>query len=178
MLKLFTNKNKKKQQNKAAFSIVEVITILLIIAIGMAGILTLITQSIRGQNLNKNTLVAYNLAQEGVELIRSVRDNNWKNGLAWDNNLANGRYIMDYTWATPLAIQARASEILAGSLFIDVDGFYHVIQDSLLPEGSYSRVILLNHEGDDKIKIRVNVYWYDRGRLNSYSLETDIYDWL
>lgn len=64
------------KKNKG-FSLLEVIIGIFIVSLAMVGILSLIIQNIQVQNINKNDLVAIQLAQEGVELVRRTRDNNW-----------------------------------------------------------------------------------------------------
>lgn len=169
-----------KQKNKAGFSIIEVITVLLIVSIGLGGTITLIIQSIQGQNMNKQHLVAYQLAQEGVELIRSRRDNNWLGSYNWDESLDDGAYFMDYTLPEPYSTSPYSNQIGAGRLLLDGNGFYVSSPTSDLPEGQYSRVISLAHTGENgnKITVRVTIYWLDRGQLNSYELENDLYNWL
>jgi len=175
--------NFRRHKNKAGFSLVEIITVLLVISIGMAGTLALITQSVQGQNLNKNTLVAYQLAQEGVELIRFVRDNNWRKAQSWDTSLSDGNYYMDYTNDAPTLMPSLTfnGRLSAGRLVLDdATGFYISSPTGVaLPENQYSRVISLAKDSvnPQKMNIKIGVYWYDRGRLNSYLLETDLYDW-
>lgn len=171
---------RNRQKNRPGFSLVEVITVLLVISIGMMGILNLIVQSIKSQHLNEYTLTAYQLAQEGVELIRARRDNNWRSSLVWNDSLADGAYYMDYTLSAPVSTNGYPNQFGAGRLLTNDDGLYYSSPVSSLPEGQYSRIISLANlnDGDgERIKVRVNVYWYDRGQLNSYSLETDLYNW-
>ncbi|MFC1623253.1 hypothetical protein ACFL2R_01470 [Patescibacteria group bacterium] len=43
---------------------------------------------------DKNSVIASNLSQEGVELVRNVRDNNWATG-AFDQDISSGNFIID-----------------------------------------------------------------------------------
>lgn len=169
----------KRQKNKPGFSLVEVITVLLVISIGMAGVLNLIIQSVQSQQINKHTLTAYQLAQEGIELIRSRRDNNWAGGFNWNESLDSGAFFMDYTSPEPQPTAPYPNQIAAGRLILDSEGFYSSSPTTFLPDGQYSRIISLANSTDDgeKVKVRVSIYWYDRGQLNSYSLEADLYNW-
>ncbi|MFZ4631737.1 MAG: type IV pilus modification PilV family protein [Patescibacteria group bacterium] len=180
MLRKFFIKNKKNNLacNKSAFTLVEVITVLLVISIGMTGVMSLIVQNIKSQSINKNTLVAYQLAQEGIELIRKVRDTNWLTGTGagkWKKNLSAGNYYMDYESTIPVSATTKAS----GRLSQDDDGMYYSDPISDLPEGFFSRIINISYpNGSDKnMLVRSNVYWTDRGKNYSYSLEAELYDW-
>jgi prepilin-type N-terminal cleavage/methylation domain-containing protein len=67
----------KKQKNvRKGFSIVEVLLAAAVLTVGLAAALGLIASSIRDMAENRDAVIASELAQEGVELIRNVRDNN------------------------------------------------------------------------------------------------------
>ncbi len=56
---------------------IEVIMALFVISLGAATATTLIVNSLRSNIFSRDTLVALNLAVEGVEGIRDIRDTNW-----------------------------------------------------------------------------------------------------
>ena len=60
---------------------------LALIIAATVGPLTLATRGIFSTRFSRSKLVALNLAQEGVELIRSYRDNNILAGQPWDNSI-------------------------------------------------------------------------------------------
>lgn len=164
--------------NKPAFSMIEIIIVLLVVSIGMTGIMSLIVQNIQSQSISKKTLIAYQLAQEGVELIRQVRDTNWRNGSGaanWRLNLDTGEYYMDYL--TPLPIPA--SDTSDGKLSQDVDGMYYAHPGTPLTEGDFSRIITIAYPNgvDAKMKVNSTVYWVDRGNQYFYTIEAELYDW-
>jgi prepilin-type N-terminal cleavage/methylation domain-containing protein len=168
-------KNKQIQttsQMKPGFTLIEVITVLLVISIGMVGVLSLIVQNISSQSINKNTLIAYNLAQEGVELIRQVRDTNWMMSRPWRTSLASGVYYMDYTYAVPVVAATQS----AGSLSQDSSGMYYSTPNSAAKAGAFTRIITLADHGDGLL-VTANIYWLDHSKNNLYSLETELYDW-
>lgn len=63
--------------NKRAETLAEVLIALSVISMGAAGTSTLVTMSIKANGQSEERIVAYNLAREGVEAIRNVRDTNW-----------------------------------------------------------------------------------------------------
>lgn len=169
-------KTKYKTDNRPGFTLIEVITVLLVVSLGMVGVLSLITQNIQSQSLNKDTLIAYQLAQEGIEMIRGVRDTNWRNGRSWRTNLASGDYYMDYLDFTPHPAVVRAD----GNLNQDSLGFYYNASSNPslpLPANYFSRIISLTDASDGGLVVRANIYWTDHGRDYVYSLETLLYDW-
>ena len=46
--------------------------------------------------LSSNSVMASHLAEEGIELVRAVRDTNSNNGQAWDAGLVDGDYLASY----------------------------------------------------------------------------------
>lgn len=173
MIDIAPAKNKKSRLEKSAFTLVEVITVLLVISLGMVGTLSLISQNIQSQSLNEKTLIAYQLAQEGVEMIRCVRDTNWINGDDWRTSMAsNEYYYMDYANSAPTIAPTTAD----GNLSQDIDGMYYSTPG--IAGSGFSRVISINGEPEsEEMSVIVNVYWTDHGRNSTYSLETKLYDW-
>ncbi len=64
--------------------LMEVLVSLFILSLGLTGGATLIIMSITSNQINKNRVIATNLAQEGIEGIRNIRDTNW---LTYSSNL-------------------------------------------------------------------------------------------
>jgi hypothetical protein len=50
----------------------------------MASIFMVISSSINVNSLNKNIIIASNLASEQIEIIRNIRDNNYANFRKWN----------------------------------------------------------------------------------------------
>ena len=81
---------------KKGFSLIEILVVFFIVSVSLLGVLSLLIQNIQVQSINKNNLIASSLSQEGVELIRQVRDSNWRDGLPFETSLADGSYQIDY----------------------------------------------------------------------------------
>lgn len=74
----------KKNLNIYWFSIIEVMIAIFIFAMGMASIFMVISSSMSVDNLNKNQIIASNLAREEIELIRNIRDSNYTTYHKWN----------------------------------------------------------------------------------------------
>lgn len=77
----------KKQKDflrKRGFSIIEVLLASFLLAVGLAGTVALVAGSMRHSNESRDVVIASQLAQEGVELVRNVRDNNFLQQLTSD----------------------------------------------------------------------------------------------
>ncbi len=62
------------------FTIVEVMTAVTILVVGVLAIISIATYSNSVANLNAQRLVAAHLAEEGIELVRNIRDTNYVSG--------------------------------------------------------------------------------------------------
>ncbi len=168
-IKLINNLRFRKP--KPAFTLVEVVAVLFVIAVGLIGVLSLIVQNIQSQNINKNSISAYQLAQEGLELIRNVRDDNWRAGEAWNRNLNPGFYFMDYRNNFPLP-QTSPEDVI---LYQDIEGFF--IHEPGEARTVFQRTIEIQNINSYSIRVFSRVSWTDRDRTFNYELETLLYDW-
>lgn len=65
------------QKTKAGETLLEVMIAIVVVMIGSATATSLIISAIKANVFNKDLLTALNLAQEGIEYMRNVRDTNW-----------------------------------------------------------------------------------------------------
>lgn len=64
------------KRNNSGFTLIETLVAVLVLVLGLLGPLALAAQSISAGRLSRNRLIAANLAQEGIELVRNLRDEN------------------------------------------------------------------------------------------------------
>ena len=79
-----------KKQNKNGFSLIEIIFSIGIITVGLVSILSLFNYNIKNGIRNKNKLVAVYLAEEQIEVVRQLRDSNWRidlPGITWETGI-------------------------------------------------------------------------------------------
>ena len=70
-------KNKNLLKDKRAFGLVELIMSMTILAIALVALMNLMTHLIAAAKINQDRIIALNLAREGIEIVRNVRDTNW-----------------------------------------------------------------------------------------------------
>lgn len=93
--------------SQKGFTLIEILAVIFIIAVGVTGVFALVQTTTSSSRLVSYQLTATYLAQEGVELVRSVRDTNWledrytPEDVSWDEDLAESlsdeKYQLDYT---------------------------------------------------------------------------------
>lgn len=94
-----------KTTHKKAFTLPEVIISISVMVMVIMSSTNLIVSIIRNNTQNQNTLIAYGLAQEGLEGIRNIRDSDWLLGADFSGNL-NGKAVWGLTFPT-VVDQAR-----------------------------------------------------------------------
>ena len=90
-----------RQHHRSGFSLVETLVAVALIFAAMAGPVTLIAHLLFSASFSRNDLVAHTLAQEAIELVRAVRDNNkmcqsFGNPILWYRNPADGVALDGY----------------------------------------------------------------------------------
>jgi len=66
---------KNKKTAKRGFSLIEVLLALLVLSIGLVAVSILMSGNIKNFQNTKNQIIASQLAQEGIELVRNLKDN-------------------------------------------------------------------------------------------------------
>ncbi|MDD3793757.1 MAG: prepilin-type N-terminal cleavage/methylation domain-containing protein [Candidatus Gracilibacteria bacterium] len=65
-------------KNKKAFSMIEILVGILIFTMGVVSVYSMIITTLSLNDYNKNYIIAANLAREQLELVRNIRDSNYK----------------------------------------------------------------------------------------------------
>ncbi len=158
-----------------AFSVFEMIITIAIISIGLLGLISLNTQNIKVEYVNKNSLIASMLAQEGLELVRNKRDNNWWSlSPQWSSGLVgDGDYIIDYAGVLDDTVDSINDN--SAKLYLDANGFYvhNSVGTTLTP---FSRLITVE-DHTDYIIVTSQVKWTSGGNTHTYTAQTYLYDW-
>ncbi len=74
----------KNTFNEKGSIMMQVLVSLFILSLGLAGALAVIIAAMESNQTNQKRMIATNLAQEGLEAVRSIRDTNW---LTYSSNL-------------------------------------------------------------------------------------------
>ncbi|MDD3151075.1 MAG: hypothetical protein PHV68_09640 [Candidatus Gastranaerophilales bacterium] len=162
--------------NNSGISILEVIVAMMIITMGMVGVLSLVIQNVEAQYINKNVLMASGLAQEGLELVRNVRDLNWLTpGNTWNQDMiGDGTYVIDYGGLSSLNTVINSIDEAGARLYVDSSGLYtHTI--TATPTNFY-RLITVIDQGD-YLDVKCAIRWKDGTQNHDYTAKTYLYNW-
>jgi prepilin-type N-terminal cleavage/methylation domain-containing protein len=83
--------NRKLLKSEEGFTLLETLIALSVIVVGALGVFALLNSTLITARTNKELIVSVNLAREGLEIVRSIRDSSSLGFAA----LANGDWIVD-----------------------------------------------------------------------------------
>lgn len=155
-------------ESKKGFTLIELLITILVFTTGILGIYLVIQRLFASADYAKERVIAIYLAQEGVEIVRNIRDSNWLENTTWDDGLPSG---------SNFGVQYNRNHLLSGYgdkfLKIDNNGFYNYFSGQ---ETKFKRKINIQKIDDHTLKIKVEVSWSER--FSPVILEAKIYDWL
>ncbi len=108
-----------RRSRERGFTLIELLVAMAVITIGVTGALSLLIHSIASAQAVRNEVIGANLAQEALESMHNIRDQNVAGGRAWSDGLTVGQVFR---------VEAFQGGLLArddgATLNIDADGFY------------------------------------------------------
>jgi len=148
------------------FTLIEILIAISVMTIGIVGIYTIVPNIIAVTGANTDKFIASQLAREGIELVRNIRDTNWLKGLSWDNGLTGcveGCEI-DYN-------DSSLSPFMDRNLKVDTDGFYNYQNGT---DTKFKRKIIITPNGD-VLNVKVQIVWSGKG--SPYETLENLYNW-
>ena len=183
--------NRKDKKLLFGQSLLEMVFAIGILLIVVAAILALATANVVGQKESEFQVIANNLAREGIEAVRNIRDSNWLAGEQWDQGLAPGNQAVaefisaDNLWRLEFSCDNKL-------LYLDSGIYSHQANGNL---SVYSRCLTLKDicqaadgseaikdscsSGEQKVGLKViaTIEWSERGRNRVVTLEDLLYQW-
>lgn len=158
-------------KNKSGFTLIEVIISVLIISMVATGILYVISLSLNSATRVNNNLIAAGLAQEGLEVVRGIRDRDWHLGNSFGASLPNGTYL----------IEARDQALNPfGDTFLkkDGNGFYNYISGT---DTIFKRKIIIENSSQNPATVekvvKVEVSWREKSGPQMIQAELRLFNW-
>lgn len=109
-------------RDKKGFTLLETLIALAVVTVGALAVFALMNRTLLTTERNRQSIVTVNLAREGLELVRSIRDSSASGFLA----LENGNWIIDSQDTYNLATLADTSQVenCTNCLLYITDGQY------------------------------------------------------
>jgi len=159
----------------------EAIAAIFVITAGLVGVLSLVSQTIASSTFSKDKLIAAYLAQEGIEIVRNIRDTNWiQNAPSWNTGLVppsidcSSGCQADYTDQT-------LSGFTGNPLNIDnVTGYYGYGVGNAT---KFTRRITISEPATLPcpvgicLNVKVEVFWQEKGVQHKVEAQENLYNW-
>ncbi|HOW13147.1 MAG TPA: prepilin-type N-terminal cleavage/methylation domain-containing protein [Candidatus Pacearchaeota archaeon] len=172
--------NFKKNKNKG-FTFIELMIVIFIMTVGITSIYTSITRIISSTTYSTLNLTANYLAQEGIEIVKSIRDSNFLDynyiitgtSTSWKEGLSPGDYEADYNDYFLYSLQDNESR------FLKVDeGDFFSYADNAFSVSPFKRKITIteNPNNENVLNVSVTVYWTEKGKTNETTVSENLYN--
>ena len=170
---------KKKQK---AFTLVEVLIAISILTIGILSGFILITKVLYNTAVIQDRLTASFLTQEGIELVRQVRDSNFlqiMNGesVEWKDGLADGSYTIESKAGSEQPITLTSVDTGEGSNFRYNDDT-KIYNYTIGEPTTFNREIKITTINDDEIRVESIMKWKTRTIDFNLTVEDHLSNWL
>ena len=158
------------------FTLIEVLAAMFIMVMGALGVFGLISRTVAFNSSVNSQLIASYLTQEGLEIVRNIRDANFLKihkipGWAgqWNDGLTScaAGCGADYNDS---ALGSFQNTFLKFS-----NGFYTYDAGT---DTIFTRKITIDSATTDLLKIAVDVSWQDKGNTRTVRGATELYNWL
>lgn len=154
---------------RSAFSLIETIIAITVIALVITASATLTQGSLRISRTTMSQLIATHLAEQGLEIVRNVRDSNWLQNRKWRDQFATpGMYIIS-SGGTPYHMELISSDAAAESISLTKSEKFHRYLDVTdLPDGSVrivSTVTYSDNTGPKKTALTMELTNWKKGPL-------------
>ena len=171
----------KKQIKKTSrgFTILELMVTIFVIAVALVGGMTALQKTTALTSASSNRLIAAYMAQEGLEIIRNIRDGNWleNNDLLIPWNYGFGECedgcIVDYR---VLGNEGPSQASFQERELIKFDSSLGY-QNKKGNETKFKRKITIKSKDNDILNVLVEVAWSEKGGSNSFSAQENLYNW-
>jgi len=150
---------------------IELIIAVFIIMIASSGAFAILHKILSSTSFYSSTIVASSLAQEGLEIVRNIRDTNWLQ----EENWATGLVSCSSPNFCETDYNANALTPVSELRFLTIDsqGFYSYGGEK---ETKFKRGIIIN-VSDEKMDIQVLVRWNEAGRDQEVSVQGQLWNW-
>lgn len=180
---------RKSAVGSRAFTLIESLVAISLLTVAIVAPMSLVTQSLSAAIYSRDQVTAYNLAQEGIEALRTVRDGNVLANALY----SEGRNLLDgIPIGVPFTIDARKSTaasaiaVCSGTCVpLQTDGTLYGYESGWVNTyftrtlyAAYAGPSSINN-GRDAIRVSVTVAWRtSNGQTRSFTIYENMYRWV
>ncbi|MDB5194040.1 MAG: seg [Parcubacteria group bacterium] len=178
MIMIRTHNNSTK-----GFTIIETLVAVAILIVAVTGAFSAAQTGLSSAIFSKNEVIAFYLAQEGVENIRNIRDENGLKGQAWLTDIANvpadpcyfGKACITDSITNTISPCSGGASTCPVVLEDPVNGFYGY--NSSWAATPFTRSIVLTQINANEVSILVTVTWSKGIVARNFHVRENILNW-
>lgn len=177
----------KNIEKSAGFTLIELVVSIFILVVAIIGIYNSFSTIVILTSGASSRFTAAYLAQEGIEIVRNMRDNNWLNSETWSNGLLGCENGCEADYKTDTLMSANAGLTPFGDTYLKIKNdpditknvFYSYNSSSSFTATKFKRKITItpNATNQDVLKVSVLVTWMEKDEPFSITVEEYLYDW-
>jgi type II secretory pathway pseudopilin PulG len=158
---------------KNSFTLLEAIFAISILIFTLTGSFALISRLLGFSPQIQSKLIASYLAQEGIEIVRNIRDTNWIQNQSWLTNLSTTTSAkLDYlSNSFPDSINC----VIGDNDPLNFNGNYYTCRAGTPTK--FKRKITLTQISPDEIEVLVEVSWQEKGTIQKVRVKEHLYNW-
>lgn len=156
------------------FTLLEVIGAIFVISVGIIGIFSLTIQTMSLLDISSDRLIAVYLAQEGIEVVRNIRDANLLKGEDWDKDIdEESSYKLDFE---SLRFPDNRCNLAIGNYlkYASAKRAYNCWRGTIT---KFKRQITVTKPNDYTLNVVVKVEWFSKNRNHQITAQENLYDW-
>jgi Tfp pilus assembly protein PilV len=156
------------------YTLIEALVSFLLLVVAITPAILLATSSVNVASAIQNNIIAANLAQEGVEVIRAIRDTNWLNDDPFDTDIYAGpgadQYEVQWDSLMPSVYSAPGR-------FITLTGEGLYSYDLAGTQTIFKRKVTITKPSAVELQVISEVTWRDRRGSKNVAVEEHLFDW-
>jgi type II secretion system protein I len=181
---------KFKKKYSAGFTLIELLVAISILSISILAAYTAVSNNIKGQTFAEDQVIAYYLADEGIESIRNIRDQNnianivnQSNGssqVSWLSGISSACVGTSCSVDSPLLKIAACPGDSTTCPYLNMNttsGLYGYTASSGWVTTQFKRGISVQIISGTEIKVMCTVSWVTNGVPKSYVLSENMLEW-
>jgi len=182
-------------QDSKGFTLIELLITISVVSVGIVGALVAIQQGIVAIDYTKDRLIGAMLAQEGVEILKNIRDtnlleNNYSGATQWDSGFSiagiGGILELEVEYSDAFSADPSLDQLgcSPGCDFVSTQLRYLKLADtdnynySSGRDTIFKRKVRIEKIDSQRYDVDVVVYWRKRGGGNyEIALKQYLYEW-
>ena len=169
----------------SGFTIIELVISIFILVIAIIGVYSAFSTVVILTTGTSSRFTAAYLAQEGIEIVRNMRDNNWLNGRDWKTGISDSNTNCsigceaDYKTGTLPALVLVPWVSDGNYLNIKDNNFYSYDKIGLFAPTKFKRKIIITPDiiNPNVLKVSVLVTLKEKGEVFDMNVEEYLYNW-